>query len=50
MNHVFEIVVEWYQTKDWQKALNKVIPERKQAGNDDTSEVKNLVIVGAKPT
>ena len=30
VNHVFEIVAEWYQTKDWRIALNKVIPDRKQ--------------------
>ncbi len=30
VNHVFEIVAEWYQTKDWRGALNKVIPDRKQ--------------------
>ncbi len=30
VNHVFEIVAEWYQTKDWRGALNKIIPDRKQ--------------------
>ena len=30
VNHVFDILVEWYQVRDWKKALDKVIPERKQ--------------------
>jgi len=30
VNHVFEIMAEWYQTKDWRGSLNKVIPDRKQ--------------------
>ena len=29
VNHVFGIICEWYQTKSWQKSLDKVIPERK---------------------
>ena len=31
VNHVFDILCEWYQTKSWKQALDKVIPERKQA-------------------
>lgn len=29
VNHVFEIVAEQFNIKDWGKTLNKVIPERK---------------------
>lgn len=29
VNHVFQIVAEWFNTKDWKHALDKVVPERK---------------------
>jgi tRNA (guanine9-N1)-methyltransferase len=30
VNHVFEIVSQWFNNRDWKHALDKVIPERKQ--------------------
>jgi predicted DsbA family dithiol-disulfide isomerase len=30
VNHVFDILCEWYQCRNWKQALDKVVPERKQ--------------------
>ena len=46
VNHVFEIVSLWFNTKDWKHALDKVIPERKQQSNKPAVvKVKNLAKV-----
>ena len=34
VNHVFEILLEFYSCKDWSKALMSVIPQRKGANMD----------------
>lgn len=40
MNQVFEILVKWAETKDWEESLYSVIPKRKfqqgGKGNHDT--------------
>lgn len=40
VNHVFEILTEFYQGKDWKEALNKVIPDRKQDKDEEIKIVK----------
>lgn len=46
VNHVFEIVSLWFNTKDWKHALDKVIPERKQQSNKPAVvKVKDLAKV-----
>lgn len=47
MNQVFEILVKWVETRDWEKALYSVIPKRKfvDGGNtrkDDDGEDEEL--------
>lgn len=44
VNHVFDILCEWYQTKSWKLALNKVVPERKQEKVDDETGGKVMKI------
>lgn len=47
VNQVFEILVKWVETRDWEKALYSVIPKRKfvDSGNaqkDDDDEDEEL--------
>jgi tRNA (guanine9-N1)-methyltransferase len=47
VNQVFEILVKWVETRDWEKALYSVIPKRKfvDCGNtqkDDDGEDEEL--------
>uniref|UniRef100_A0AC35GSW7 SAM-dependent MTase TRM10-type domain-containing protein n=1 Tax=Panagrolaimus sp. PS1159 TaxID=55785 RepID=A0AC35GSW7_9BILA len=42
INHVFDILVNYYVTKDWKKALLTVIPERKRKlPNDNQKDTNN---------
>lgn len=40
VNHVFEIVAEQYNIKDWAKTLHKVIPERKIMSDEKLEQLK----------
>jgi hypothetical protein len=48
VNHVFDILAEQFNTKDWGKSLHKVIPERKIETdekafvNDRGNEIKSF--------
>ncbi len=39
MNQVFEILVKWIETKDWEESLYSVIPKRKfQQGSSERED------------
>jgi tRNA (guanine9-N1)-methyltransferase len=44
VNQVFEILLKWVETRDWEEALHSVIPKRKFQGgatarSDDTTAI-----------
>jgi tRNA (guanine9-N1)-methyltransferase len=44
VNQVFEILVKWVETKDWDQSLYSVIPNRKfqQEANDNREAEANI--------
>jgi len=38
VNQVFEILVKWVETRDWEEALYSVIPKRKFVGSGSTPD------------
>ena len=40
VNHVYEILVEQYNLKDWAKTLAKVIPERKIQSEENVEKMR----------
>jgi tRNA (guanine9-N1)-methyltransferase len=47
VNQVFEILVKWVETRDWEQSLYSVIPKRKfhQEGKDHLEEHIDAVTV-----
>jgi tRNA (guanine9-N1)-methyltransferase len=37
VNQVFEILVKWVETKDWEEALYSVVPKRKFEGKESAT-------------
>ncbi|GMR50828.1 hypothetical protein PMAYCL1PPCAC_21023, partial [Pristionchus mayeri] len=48
VNHVFEIMVMYWQTKDWEKAFFTVIPQRKGASKKEEAPIEEKVDSVAK--
>jgi tRNA (guanine9-N1)-methyltransferase len=44
VNQVFEIMVKWVETKDWEQALYAVVPKRKFQHADKGSIAEELVV------
>ena len=45
VNQVFEILVKWVETRDWEQALYAVIPKRKFKNEDDGSDKQSEAVV-----
>ena len=43
VNQVYEIMAEQYNIKDWQKTLEKVIPDRKIASEETIQKLKERI-------
>lgn len=44
VNHVFDIMAEQFECKDWEKTIKKVIPERKIQSEENTEKAKQKLI------
>jgi tRNA (guanine9-N1)-methyltransferase len=49
VNQVVEIMLKWVETRDWQEALECVVPKRKFKTNNAEDEVDNSVEKDEEP-
>ena len=48
MNQVFEILVKWVETRDWEEALYSVMPKRKLEAKDGVKSAVKTEREGAE--